>query len=125
MIKSSITHPPLLAALAQCGHKTQVLIADGNYACVTHAPKDATVVYLNLAPGTLAAPPILEKLLACINDRLRRAAPLRQPAADGGAGGVKNGHVDRIKRGGSPPLAVTDPQSVFPVLLQEPHRYSW
>ncbi len=67
MIKSAITHPPLLAALAQCGHKTQVLIADGNYACVTHAPKDATVVYLNLAPGTLAAPPILEKLLACIN----------------------------------------------------------
>ncbi|TWY26983.1 RbsD/FucU family protein, partial [Serratia marcescens] len=52
MIKSAITHPPLLAALAQCGHKTQVLIADGNYACVTHAPKDATVVYLNLAPGT-------------------------------------------------------------------------
>lgn len=47
MIKSAITHPPLLAALAQCGHKTQVLIADGNYACVTHAPKDATVVYLN------------------------------------------------------------------------------
>lgn len=67
MIKSAITHPPLLAALAQCGHKTQVLIADGNYACMTHAPKDATVVYLNLAPGTLAAPPILEKLLACIN----------------------------------------------------------
>ena len=38
MIKSAITHPPLLAALARCGHKTQVLIADGNYACVTHAP---------------------------------------------------------------------------------------
>ena len=51
MIKSAITHPPLLAALAQCGHKTQVLIADGNYACVTHAPKDATVVYLNWRPA--------------------------------------------------------------------------
>lgn len=174
MIKSAITHPPLLAALAQCGHKTQVLIADGNYACMTHAPKDATVVYLNLAPGTLAAPPILEKLLACINvesaalmacppdftntieAEYRQLLPAQCPVehlpreafyaavksdrtllviASGEqrrfanllltvAPGVKKGLVDRIKRG-APPLAVTDPQSVFPVLLQEPHRYSW
>ena len=66
MIKSAITHPPLLAALAQCGHKTQVLIADGNYACVTHAPKDATVVYLNRARHA-RRPADPEKLLACIN----------------------------------------------------------
>ncbi|CAI0746943.1 RbsD/FucU domain-containing protein [Serratia ficaria] len=67
MIKSDLIHPQLLCALAQCGHKSQLLIADGNYACVTNAPKDATRVYLNLSPGTLAAPLILEKILTCIN----------------------------------------------------------
>lgn len=67
MIKSEIIHPELLYALAKCGHKSQILIADGNYACVSHAPKDATVIYFNLCPGTLAAPLVLEKVLTCIN----------------------------------------------------------
>ncbi|MFZ4833826.1 RbsD/FucU family protein [Rouxiella sp. Mn2063] len=67
MIKSDIIHPQLLYTLAKCGHKTQVLIADSNYACATNAPKDATVVYLNLSPGLVSAPVILEKVLSCIN----------------------------------------------------------
>ncbi|WP_431222453.1 RbsD/FucU domain-containing protein [Serratia sp. L9] len=67
MIKSDIIHPELLCALAKCGHKTQILVADSNYAFVTNAPKDATIIYLNLAPGTLCSPIILEKILACIN----------------------------------------------------------
>ena len=67
MIKSDIIHPELLYALAKCGHKTRILIADSNYAFVTNSPKDATIVYLNLSPGTVAAPLILEKILHCIN----------------------------------------------------------
>lgn len=67
MIKSDITHPELLSALAKCGHKTQLLIADSNYSFVTHAPRNAVRIYLNFAPGMLAAPCILQKLLLCIN----------------------------------------------------------
>ncbi len=67
MIKGVIIHPPLLSGLARCGHKTQILIADANYAFVTHAPDKARVIYLNLAPGTIGSVAILEKLLAVIN----------------------------------------------------------
>lgn len=67
MIKSDVIHPELLSTLAKCGHKTQLLIADSNYAFVTNSPRHATVVYLNLSPGTIAAPVILEKILTCIN----------------------------------------------------------
>ncbi len=67
MIKSTIIHPELLSALAKCGHKTQILIADSNYAFVTNAPQNAVIVYLNLSPGTLSATLVLEKILTCIN----------------------------------------------------------
>lgn len=67
MIKSEIIHPPLLSALAKCGHKTQILIADANYAFVSNAPEQGEIIYLNLAPGTIAGPIILEKLLRVIN----------------------------------------------------------
>lgn len=67
MIKSDVIHPNLLSTLAKCGHKTQLLIADGDYAFVTNSPRHATVVYLNLLPRTMAAPLILEKILTCIN----------------------------------------------------------
>ncbi|MDW5500104.1 RbsD/FucU family protein [Pseudomonas lundensis] len=77
MIKSDIIHPELLCALAKCGHKTQILIADSNYAFVTNAPRDATIVYLNLSPGTVAAPLLLEKILTCIN--VERAALMAYP----------------------------------------------
>lgn len=70
MIKSDIIHPHLISSLAKCGHKTQILIADANYACVSNAPKEADIVYLNLSPGTVAAPLILEKLLSVINVEL-------------------------------------------------------
>ncbi|MCS3407984.1 RbsD/FucU family protein [Serratia sp. AKBS12] len=67
MIKSAIIHPQLISSLAKCGHKTQILIADANYAFESNAPKGVEVVYLNLAPGTVAASLILEKLLQIIN----------------------------------------------------------
>lgn len=45
-----IIHPQLLAALAWCGHKSQILIADSNFACRVNANADATLIQLNLAP---------------------------------------------------------------------------
>jgi len=67
MIKSSILHPELLGALAKCGHKTKILIADSNYSFVTNSSPSATIVYLNFAPGMITSPVILEKLLDYIN----------------------------------------------------------
>jgi L-fucose mutarotase len=67
MIKFDVIHPELLCALAKCGHKSQLLIADSNYAHVTNAPKEAKIIYLNLSPGLLGATSILEKVLTCIN----------------------------------------------------------
>jgi L-fucose mutarotase len=67
MIKSELIHPELLCSLAKCGHKTQVLIADSNYSVITNAPRQATVIYLNLTPGVIPATLILEKVLTSIN----------------------------------------------------------
>ncbi|NIF32719.1 RbsD/FucU transporter [Enterobacter sp. Cy-643] len=66
MIKTAIIHPQLISTLAQCGHKTQILLADANYSFVTHSPPTATVVYLNLAPGMIGSPAILEYLIQTI-----------------------------------------------------------
>lgn len=67
MIKSAILHPHLLSALAKCGHKTQILIADSNYSFVTNSSPGAIIVYLNFAPGMIESTFILEKLLSYIN----------------------------------------------------------
>ncbi|EAN1870866.1 RbsD/FucU transporter [Salmonella enterica] len=67
MIKSAIIHPQLISSLALCGHKTQILIADANYAFKSNAPKGVEIIYLNLAPGTIPATLILERLLEIIN----------------------------------------------------------
>ncbi|HIV14680.1 MAG TPA: RbsD/FucU transporter [Candidatus Avisuccinivibrio pullicola] len=67
MLKTPIIHPELLSELGKCGHKAQILIADSNYAFKANVGPEATVVYLNLAPGLLNADVILEKLLSVIN----------------------------------------------------------
>ena len=77
MIKSTILHPHLLSMLAKCGHKTKILIADSNYSFVTNSSPGATIVYLNVAPGMIASPFILEKLLSYIN--VEEAALMSSP----------------------------------------------
>lgn len=67
MIKSEILHPELLSSLAKCGHKTNIVIADSNYSFVTHSAPQATIIYLNLAPGMIRSTVILEKILKYIN----------------------------------------------------------
>jgi L-fucose mutarotase len=66
MINYTLTHPVLLAALAQSGHGTQILIADGNYPHNTGAPASATRIPLNLRPGLLTIDQILEVLIEAV-----------------------------------------------------------
>ncbi len=66
MIRGPLTHPHLLSALAQSGHGTRVLIADGNYPFVTGANEAAQRVYLNLRRGLPTATDVLEAIAATV-----------------------------------------------------------
>ena len=66
MLKTALTHPQILAALARAGHGSKVLISDGNFPHSTAKGPNAEVVYLNLAPGKPTATEVLEVLLSAI-----------------------------------------------------------
>jgi L-fucose mutarotase len=66
MLKHGITHPDLIRALAQVGHGSRVLIADGNYAVDVNTAPTATRIYLNLAPGLIGAVDVLQSLIGAI-----------------------------------------------------------
>ena len=66
MLKYRLIHPPMLGALARCGHGSQILIADANYPHVTGAPAGAERIYLNVAPGLIGATEMLQVLLDAI-----------------------------------------------------------
>ena len=50
MLRTDLTHPPLLEALARCGHGSKVLIADGNYP-LAEKSGNASKIYLGLTSG--------------------------------------------------------------------------
>lgn len=62
MLRGNLLHPEILAALAGAGHGARILVADANYPFSTHSQNDAIVVYLNLAPGIVTVPQVVEKL---------------------------------------------------------------
>lgn len=66
MLRFPLVHPPLLAALAACGHGGKVLLADANYSHGTNVYPDATTIYLNLRPGLLTVHQVLEPLLQAV-----------------------------------------------------------
>jgi len=66
VLRFPLIHPPLLAALAACGHGGKVLIADANYPHSTGASPGAALIHLNLRPGLLTSDQVLEPLLAAI-----------------------------------------------------------
>ena len=66
MIQGPITHPQLLAALAEAGHGTRILIADGNYPVLTGAPRAARRVFLNLRRGLPSVPDVLAAVAATV-----------------------------------------------------------
>jgi L-fucose mutarotase len=66
MIKSTLTHPEILRALASAGHGSRVVIADSNYPFSTGAHPDAARVYLNLRPGMVSVTDVLQTLVDTI-----------------------------------------------------------
>ncbi len=66
MLRGTLIHPEILAALGQAGHGTNVLIADGNYPFATGGYPGAKRVFLNLAPGVLSATDVLRVLVEAI-----------------------------------------------------------
>ena len=79
MLKTTLLHPDILAALAGSGHFSQVLIADGNFPVLGNRGPNARVVHLNLRPGTLDAVTVLETLLTAVPVQ---AATVMQPPPD-------------------------------------------
>lgn len=63
MLRYTLTHPQILAALAAAGHGSRVLIADGHYPHTTAAGPNAAEVFLNLRPGTVSVTEVLEALV--------------------------------------------------------------
>lgn len=66
MLKGSILHPQILAALGRSGHGSKVLISDGNYPHRTKLGPNAELVCLNLAPGLLGVADVLRVLAKAI-----------------------------------------------------------
>jgi L-fucose mutarotase len=66
MLKYTLLHPEILAALGAAGHGARVLIADGNYPFATKSHPNARRVYLNLAPDLLRATDVLATLADAI-----------------------------------------------------------
>ncbi len=66
MLRGSLTHPELLAALAASGHGTRVLVADGNYPFTTGAPATARRVFLNLRRGLVNVPDVVSAIVASV-----------------------------------------------------------
>jgi L-fucose mutarotase len=67
VLRFPLIHPPLLAALAACGHGSTVLIADANYPHSTATSPRAALIHLNLRPGLLTTDQVLEPVLAAIS----------------------------------------------------------
>lgn len=66
MLKGTLIHPEIMAALAYCGHGDKVLIADGNYPLASKTG-DAQSVYLGLMPGLPTVTDVLTALQSVVN----------------------------------------------------------
>ena len=66
MLRYSLTHPGILAALAGAGHGSQVLVMDGNYPHSTGSNPAATLVHLNLRAGMPLVTDVLDTLISAI-----------------------------------------------------------
>jgi L-fucose mutarotase len=66
VLRFPLIHPPLLAALAACGHGGKVLIADANYSHSTNVSPRAALIYLNLRPGLVTVDQVLGPVLAAV-----------------------------------------------------------
>jgi L-fucose mutarotase len=107
VLRYALTHPPLLAALAGCGHGSRVLLADANYAHDVNVRPGAPVIHLNLRAGLVRIDEILELIVG--------AAPLEAVHAmrqdDGGEPPVWRRYAEIL--GPELPLQAMDRQSFY------------
>ncbi len=66
MLRQQLTHPEILEAIASAGHGSRILITDGNYPASTMIGDNASLVYLNLAPGMPTVTDVLRVLLTAV-----------------------------------------------------------
>lgn len=66
MLKSELIHPDISRIIAQAGHSSKILIADGNYPASSAIGPGAELVSLNLAPGLVTVSEVLRVLLTAV-----------------------------------------------------------
>ncbi|MHC4993976.1 MAG: RbsD/FucU family protein [Planctomycetota bacterium] len=66
LLHPKLVHPTINHILAQAGHHSKVLIADGNYPASSTMGKNAQLVSLNLMPGLVNCTQVLEALVTAI-----------------------------------------------------------
>ena len=67
MTFTDIINPDLLKALAEAGHGSNILIADGNFPADIGVPERTTKVFLNYAPDKPRVTDVLEEVLKLVN----------------------------------------------------------
>jgi L-fucose mutarotase len=92
MLKYSLIHPPLLAALAVAGHGSKILLADANFACGTNTFAGAERIYLNLRPGLLTVDQVLE----CVVDASPIEAATMMRPEDGSTPAARTGYAQLL-----------------------------
>ncbi len=81
MINSGIIHPEILKALAEAGHGSNIIIADGNFPADIGVPAHTKKVFLNYKPDVPKVPEVLEAVLKMVNVEAA-AAPVRDDLSD-------------------------------------------
>ena len=66
MLNTSLLHPDILRILAQAGHHSKVLIADGNYPAANKRGPRAELVSLQLSPGIPTVAQVLSAILGTV-----------------------------------------------------------
>ena len=66
MLNTNLLHPDILRVLAQAGHHSKVLIADGNYPAANKRGPRAELVSLQLLPGVPTVAQVFEAILGTV-----------------------------------------------------------
>ena len=66
MLETALVHPEILRVLAQAGHHSKVLIADGNYPALDKRGPRAELVSLQLSPGIPTVAQVLAEIVGTV-----------------------------------------------------------
>lgn len=102
MLNYSLLHPVLLTALSELGHGGQVVLADANFPLRTALRPEVEVIHLNLRPGMVTIPDVLEPMLEAVS--VEAAAVMS--ATDGGS--VPRHDLYRDRLGDHVPIETID-----------------